>query len=84
MLHKSYFDTGFGLMNYPKYLIGFFALASRDVKTTMIIGVIFAILCYVLGFLYFKFGWIKASNEVGNQYNLFVKEMRKHYKKRKI
>ncbi len=76
-LHKAYFDTGMGLTNYVKYLIAFFGLASADVKLTLIIAVAYGILSYFLGRWWFQSKMRLAEAEVGNQFNLFVKEMRK-------
>jgi len=75
-LLKSYFDKGLGLTNYVKYFIAFFAMASLDVKLTLYLGIIYAILCFFLGWWWFNSNFIEAENEIGNKYNLFVKEMR--------
>jgi len=76
-LHKAYFEQGLGLTNYIKYLIAFFGIASADVKLTMIIAVVYGIGSYILGRWWFKSKMKIAEAEVGNQFNLFVKEMRK-------
>jgi len=59
-------------------------LASQDVKLIGIVGTIYFIGCYTLGFCLYKFGWIEAEAEIGNRYNPFQKELRKHIKKKKI
>ena len=74
-LQKAYFETGLGLTNYVKYLIAFFGLASADVKTTLIIGVIYAVLCYIIGRYWIIHGWAEQNQEVINNYNLFVRKM---------
>ncbi len=84
MLWKSYFDQGLSLVNILKYPLGFFALSSLNVKWTLILTFIFLILCFVLGWGFYKYGWVKAQIEVSNQYNLFVREVREKLKKRKI
>ena len=85
LLHKSYFDKGLGLTNYAKYLIAFFALASQDIKNTLIFTLIYCVVCYFLGMTWYKTGWTIIETEVGNDYNLFVIEMRnKKRKNRKI
>jgi len=76
-LHKRYFDTGMGITNYLKYMIAFFGLASRDIYTTLMIGVIYAIFCYFLGMFWVKYGLLEEEQEVSNQYNKFVEEFRK-------
>lgn len=75
--HKKYFDTGLSITNYFKYVIALFGIASQNVKYTIIIALIYAILSYFLGWWYLKSGFFKAEIEVGNQYNLFVAQMRK-------
>lgn len=77
VLWKSYFDRGNALANYLLYLIGFFGLASRDVKTTLILAVLYAIGCFFLGWAWTRFKWLSAEIEVSNRFNPFVKEMRK-------
>ena len=75
-LLKAYFDKGLGLTSYIKYLIAFFGLASREVYYTLYIAFIYAILCFFLGWFWYKYKFIDAENEVGNQFNPFVREMR--------
>ena len=78
LLWKSYFDKGMGLTNYLKYVIAFFGMASLNVKATMIIAGIYAIFCLVLGWIWYRFGIINIENEVGNQFNPFCEDVRKH------
>ena len=76
-LHKGYFDKGMAITNYAKYIIAFFGFASADLKTTLIIAVLYGVFCYFLGLFWFNRGYFVAEQEVNNQFNLFVKEMRK-------
>ena len=76
VLHKAYFDKGMSLTSYVKYLIAFFGVASSDVKLTLIIAGFYAVFCYFLGLVWFKYRMIDAETEVGNRFNPFVKEMR--------
>lgn len=80
MLVKAYFEKGYALTSYFKYLIGFFALASQDIEQTMIIGGVYGLSCFVVGYVWYKSKMIEAEIEVNNQFNLFVKEMRKSIK----
>ncbi len=82
-LWKSYFDKGMGLTHYLSYFIAFFALASKDMKSVFIVGSIYAIISFFVGYYWFKYDWIQAEIEVGNQYNKFVKEVREKLKKKK-
>ena len=84
MLLKGYFDKGYGITSYLKYLIAFFALASRDIKTTLIVGVVYGIFCFFFGYFWYKYDWTTAEMEVSNTFNKFVKEMRNKFKHRKV
>ena len=82
ILHKTYFDVGFGLTNYIKYLILLFGIASigmESIPTEWAIAAAFiwGFGCYFLGRWWYVKGWIYAQAEVGNQFNYFQKEMRK-------
>jgi len=79
-LLKAYFDKGYGLTSYIKYMIAFFGLASRSVNTTLKIGFVYGISCFIIGWLWYKYDLILAEAEVGNRYNLFQREMRKKIK----
>ena len=83
-LHKAYFDQGYGFTTYGKYMIAFFGLASRDVNSTLLIGVAYGIFCYLFGMFLYKVGYVEAAAEVGNQYNKFQKEVRKKLTSQKI
>ena len=77
LLQKRYFDTGLGLTNYIKYLIAFFGLASSDIKTTLWIALTYGVACYFIGRIWFLYNWPEIDMEISNNYNLFVKEMRR-------
>ena len=77
LLLKAFFDKGYSITNYFKNLIIIFGVTTRDVKSTIIIVILYTIFCFIFGWLYMKYGWFEAENEIMNRYNLFVKEMRK-------
>lgn len=79
-LIKAYFDKGLGLTNYVKLAIGYFGIASLNVKATLIIAAIYFVFCFGIGWFWYKLKFIEAEIEVGNRFNLFVKEMRKKQK----
>ena len=79
-LHKRYFDQGYSFTHYIKYMIAFFGLASQDISATLWIGVGYAVSCYLIGMFLYKVGFMEATAEVDNQYNLFQKEMREKFK----
>ena len=83
-LHKSYFVKGHSVLNYAKYMIVFFGFASRDVRTTLMFGIAYAVICYFFGMYLYKVGYAEAEREVENQYDRFAKEVRHHIKNGKV
>lgn len=79
-LWKSYLEKGLSILNYVKYLVAFFALASKDIYVTFIVAIAFGILSFFLGWWWYRSEFMKAETEVGNNYNLFVKQMRRKLK----
>lgn len=79
VLLKRYFDTGYAITTYVKWFIAFFGLASQELIITLVIGLIYGLSCFVIGWLWFKYRYFLVEQEVSNQHNLFVKEMRKTY-----
>lgn len=75
-LIKAYFDKGLGLTSYVKYFIALFGIASQDVSKTLWITFFYAVFCFILGYAWYKYNFIEQEIEVGNKFNLFVKEMR--------
>lgn len=82
-LHKKYFDTGMGVLNYVKYAIAVFGLSSLNVKTTMILAFAFAIVSYFTGWYWCNSGLTDAENEINNRFNPFQREVRRKLIKRK-
>ena len=76
LLWKRYFDTGLALTVYVKWFIAFFGFASRNVNTTMIFAVAYAIFCFVLGWWWHKYNFVRLEIEISNRFNDFVSEMR--------
>lgn len=81
---KAYFEKGYGLTHYIKYVIAFFGLASNNLQLTMFFGLAYIPFCFLLGWWWLNHGWLTLEIEVGNEFNRFVKEMRKAIKKRKV
>ena len=83
-LHLYYFDKGYGRLSIVKYfwlIVGGLSFQS-DVSLvyTIYLGFIYMVICYILGWFWYKKGWNEAEIEVMNQVNPFVQEMRKVYK----
>ena len=76
LIWKRYFDTGYGLTNYIKYAIALFGISSLNVAKTLMLGMAYAILCFVAGYLWYRYQFVEADNEISNRFNLFMREMR--------
>ena len=77
LLAIRYFETGRAKLNYAQYLIAFYALASQDVIITMIVGIAYAFGCFIFGLWWYKSHTILIERELDNQFNLFVRELRR-------
>ena len=85
VLFKAYFDKGWGLMNYPKYILflvgaGDVIQSGGDYTNVLIAGGILFLFLFLFGKWAYKYGWVAAELEVENKVNPFVNEMRKNYK----
>ena len=76
LLWKRYFDTGYGLTNYVKYVIALFGLSSLNLAATMMIGLVYGLVCFLIGWLWYRHKFIETDNEISNRFNLFMREMR--------
>lgn len=84
LLYKAYFDKGFNITNYFKYLLLLFGWATDDVKATIIIGVAWVIVCFIVGKIWFHYRLVDTEQEIFNRFNPFQIEVRKYLKKRKV
>lgn len=79
-LFKAYFDKGLSLMAYPTkalMVLGIGAVAQNySLRNVVIVTIAYALFCFVLGKLWFKFKIVDAEHEVMNNVNPFVREMR--------
>jgi hypothetical protein len=73
---KAYLNKGLELLGYGKYLLVILALSPNGASTALEIAVIYAGLCYIAGWTWYRNGFTDAENEVGNRFNPFVKEVR--------
>jgi len=84
MLWKKYFDQGYALTSYPKYLLAVVGIGAAIQDTSLYYlvgaGLFYGVICLVLGRLWFHFKLVNAEMEVSNVVNPFVQEMRKVYK----
>ena len=76
LLWKRYFDTGYGLTSYLKYGIALFGLSSLNVSQTLTLGIAYGLLCFVFGWIWYRYQFVEVENEISNRFNLFAREMR--------
>lgn len=79
-LHKKYFDTGYGVLNYLKYPLFLLGVAVPNSKLIILFAFFYAVICYILGYWWLNSGMILAETEVCNIYNPFVRQMRRKIK----
>lgn len=84
MLWKAYFDKGLGLTNIFSKLIPLLALYELikldDFTITGVFIIVYAVVCFLIGWWWYSNEWVLAEAEVGNQFNLFQREMREKFK----
>ena len=78
LLQKAYFDKGFSLTNQFKYILVLFGWATDDVKKTIIVGVVWAFSCWLLGRWWFRKRLIDTEKEIDNFFNPFQREVRNY------
>jgi hypothetical protein len=76
-LWKSYFDRGYSVTSYFKYLFAIVGIAGLEGKILISLFLLYGFSCFVVGWIWYHFGIATAEQEVANNYNLFVEEMRK-------
>lgn len=88
LLWKAYFDKGFSLLNYVKYIIAIAGVGAvfqgMSFWWVFVAGVVYGLICLILGRLWFKFKLIDTENEIQNIFNPFQREMREHISNRKL
>ena len=79
-LWKAYFEKGYGITSYIKYLIAVFGLTSQKLFITLLVAVIYGFACLILGKLWFYYRVVDTEYEVQNRVNPFVRQMRRTHK----
>ena len=77
LMLKRFFDAGYSLTNYIKYVIALFGISTLDVKSTMALAIIYAVFCLAVGYAWYRFRLVEIDTELGNRFNWFVSDMRK-------
>lgn len=84
MKQKRYFELGYGVTSYIKIIVavvGIGGIAAGGSKLLIALMLfLYGVFCYIFGWAFIKYHWYEADIEVGNIFNLFVKEMRKKLK----
>ena len=78
-LFKMYFEKGYSLVSFPKWVAAVFGIGSVINKNYLIVVIgafAFMLGCILLGWIWLRYDFYLAEIEVSNQYNLFVKELR--------
>ena len=80
LLAKRYFDAGYGLTGYLKYVIALVGIgaAIQDIPLYMIflMGMGYGIFCYILGRFWHTHDLVRTEMELNNLFNPFVHEVR--------
>lgn len=83
LLWKGYYDKGFSITSTFKYIFYFLGISFGILEDTQFIhylsyaGIVYLVGCVPLGYLWYRYNWIEAEQEVNNRYNLFQKDVRK-------
>ena len=88
-LWKAYFDLGFGLLSYPKYVLFLVGAADiirsdGDYSRVLILGIVIAVGCLLVGKWLYSNGYRAAEHEVQNYVNPLAIEIRKKLKPKSI
>ena len=87
-LMKAYFDNGYSLLSYPKWILATVgiggAIQGANLKWLLLGGFGFGLFCFAVGYVFLRMGFYKATQEVENQFNEFVIEVRKKIKSKNI
>jgi len=80
LLWKNYVMTGYSLTQLFKYAIMAFGMweitGGRNIKVLILIGIAYIIFCFILGWIWYRFGLVNAEREIGNQYDPFAHQIR--------
>lgn len=81
LLLKFYFEKGWALTNYAKYLVLFLGLFDIiQAREAIIIGFVYVVTCFITGWLWCKFKLMDTELEIQNSFNPFTKDVRSKLK----
>lgn len=84
LIWKRYFDQGYSITNYIKYLVAVVGVTTGDLGTTVWLAVGYTLACFLVGWVWYNYDFMWVDNEIGNQYNPFVGEVRNAIDEEKI
>lgn len=74
---KAWFDKGFGVTSYAKYLVLLFGIVNKNLMQSFIVAGAYALFCLWLGWAWFRFKLVDMETEIQNRANPFVREVRR-------
>lgn len=80
---KTYFDTGFGILHYFRYIMivwGLNEVQKMNAKLAIYGVLIYGVICYLVGWAWYRYEWVLANAEVSNRFNLLARELRNYMK----
>lgn len=82
LVFKTYFDSGYGLTSYFKYLVAFLGVSGLiaevlSFKQVVYIGIGYGVFCYIIGRLWYYLRLPEISAYIDNKFDPFVHEMMK-------
>ena len=85
LLYKAYFDKGFAVLNYVKYVVAVVGVGAAFQGYSLIglflLGLCYGMICFVVGWLWFRYSFIETEQEIQNLYNPFCRDVREKFKK---
>lgn len=80
LLWKNYIMQGYALTQILKYFLllsGVYAgAAGVSFWLIMFLGVVYVLICLILGFVWYRYGLVNAEREIANQYDPLAKQLR--------
>ncbi len=80
LVAKRYFETGYSITSYVKYVIALVGLSTLNMEKTLILAAVYIPVCFLVGWVWYRWDFAGAETEIGNRFNYFVREMREKIK----
>ena len=82
LLYKRYFDLGYGLTGYFKWILAVVGISALNLQWIIAGFFFYGIFCFLTGWIWIKYNLYILENEITNQYNFFMREVRENIDKR--